>query len=232
MTAAPSPKRLPPPATPPPSIGQRMFRRFIAGVLFVLPAVVTIAVVYQIYLLVSHWIIEPVAMLIIPPRLENQYWQAIEAYITPPLSLLVVLGVLYLAGYLFQTRIRTWLNWLFSHVPGVSTIYKAILDVVYAYQGPEGLKKIDEVVLVPFPSDKARMAGYLMSRTKDAATGEELCCVYIPLSLFPPAGYTLIYRAEDIIVTDWDAADGWKILLSAGLTLPEQIPFQLNRTTD
>lgn len=205
---------------------QRMFRRFVGGVLFVLPAVITIAVVYQIFLIVHRWIIAPVTLFLIPANFEKDYllgWW----FVTPFISLFAVLGILYLAGYLFQTRLRSWLNWLFSNVPGVSTIYIAIMDVLYAYQGPDGLKKIDKVVLVPFPHERARAAGYLMSRSQDIETGDELYCVYIPLGLFPPSGYTLIYRREDVIITDWAATDGWKILLSAGLTLPEKLPFRV-----
>ncbi|HBN77373.1 MAG TPA: hypothetical protein DD473_16510 [Planctomycetaceae bacterium] len=205
---------------------QRMFRRLIGGVLFVMPAVITVAVVYQIFLMVHRWIIAPVTLFIIPRHFEDDYLNG-WWLVTPFISLFAVFGILYLAGYLFQTRLRNWLNWLFSNVPGISTIYVAIMDVLYAYQGPDGLKKIDKVVLVPFPHERARAAGYLMSRSQDIETGDELVCVYIPLCLFPPSGYTLIYRSEDVIITDWEATDGWKILLSAGLTLPEKLPYRM-----
>lgn len=211
------------------SLRQRMLRRLIAGVLFVLPALITILVIYQIFLMIQNWIIEPVAMVIVPPKFENKYWQTIDSFVAPLFSLVVVFGGLYLAGYLFQTRIRDWINWLFSHVPGVSTIYTAILDVLDSYRGPDGLKKIDKVVIVPFPTERARTAGYLMTETSDEETGEELVCVYIPLALFPPSGYTLVYPKEDVIMTEWDAAEGWKFLLSAGLTLPPAMPYQLRR---
>lgn len=212
--------------TPVLTMRQRIFRRFVGGFLLVMPAVITVAVVYQIFLLVHRWIIAPVTLFLIPKHFEDDYlngWWVV----TPFISLFAVFGILYLAGYLFQTRLRNWLNWLFSNVPGISTIYIAIMDVLYAYQGPDGLKKIDKVVLVPFPHERARAAGYLMSRAQDIETGDELFCVYIPLGLFPPSGYTLIYPSEDVIITDWAATDGWKILLSAGLTLPEKLPYQI-----
>ena len=215
-----------------PSPFQLVLRRVLSGVLFMLPAMLTLLVIYQIYLFLNRWIIAPVAMLIIPSGIENPYWTAVEKYVAAPLSLLAVFAFLYLMGYLFQTRLHRWVHWIFERIPGVSTLYKAINEVSQALQGPDGFKKIDTVVLVPFPSDQSRMVGYLMGESRDEATGEQLACVYVPLGIFPPSGYTLVMRADQITVTDWKATAPWKVLLSGGLTLPEVLPFHKPKIPD
>ena len=201
------------------------FRRMILGLLFVLPIVVTGLIVYQIYNLLNHWVIEPVALLITPIGSQNPYWKSVETYVTPPISLAAVLLFLYLMGYLFQTRINRWLDWIVDRIPGISILYRAIRDAAAAVHGPAGLKTIDKVVLVPFPHPGARATGYLMGESEDEATGRKLACVYIPIALFPPSGYTLVYWRDEITVTNWDSASPWKMLLTGGLTLPGKVPF-------
>jgi len=234
--ASPSDGETPPHLKTPASLMQRLLRRLIGGVLFILPIVITGFVIYQIYRLISEWVVGPLAALaiwiltrIVPKAYQTEEWQDLwqtaEYYLGPPVTLLGVILFLYLMGYVFQTRVNRWIDWLFQHIPGVSTIYRAIRDVSAAMQGPAGLKAIDTVVLVPFPHQHARMAGYLMGKSENAGGGEKLACVYIPIGVFPPSGYTLILPQEQVTVTDWNATEVWKMLLSGGLTLPPSVPY-------
>jgi uncharacterized membrane protein len=223
-------------AKPPPALGpggvrptvpplHRLVRRVVFGLLFVLPILLTVLAVYQIYSILNAWVIEPVAQLIMPAQVELPYWDAVERYVTPPITLLVVGLLLYLLGYVFQSRLNHWIDWIFEHIPGVSILYRAIRDASRAIQGPDGLKKIDTVVLVPFPHPGARATGYLMGESQDAVTGRPLACVYIPIALFPPSGYTLMFPRDEVTVTNWDSTAPWKLMISGGLTIPEKVPF-------
>ncbi len=185
----------------------------------------TVFVVYQIFSILNAWVIAPVAALIIPQDIEAPYWKKVQTYLAPVISLLAVLLMFYFLGYAFQTRLSRWVDWIFSSIPGVSIVYRAIRDASQAMQGPDGLKNIDKVVLVPFPHPAARATGFLMGESVDTKTGEALACVYIPIALFPPSGYTLIFLKEDVTLTGWDAATPWKLLLSGGLTAPAEAPF-------
>jgi uncharacterized membrane protein len=205
---------------------RRIVRRIVFGVLFVLPMVLTVFVVYQIYRYLNAWIIEPVASFVVPKGINDPLWIAIEKYITPPISLLTVLLLLYFLGYAFQSRLSRWVDWLFSSIPGVSMLYRAIRDASQAMQGPDGLKAIDTVVLVPFPHPGARATGFLMGESQDLQSGRPLACVYIPIALFPPSGYTLLFPRDEVIKTGWEPSSPWKLLLSGGLTVPSKVPFE------
>lgn len=207
-------------------------RRMILGLLFVLPIVLTVLVVYQIYKLLNQWVILPIAKLIVTPVVtdkffaENVYWKSVESYVTPPISLILVLLFLYLMGYVFQSRLNRWLDWIMERIPGISILYRAIRDASSAIHGPHGLKTIDKVVLVPFPHPGARATGFLMGESEDEKTGRKLACVYIPIALFPPSGYTLVFWYDDVTITNWDSASPWKMIISGGLTLPGKVPFR------
>ncbi len=209
---------------------QWFLRRIIFGILFAAPILLTLFVVYQIYLILNSWVIDPVASfiapLIVPKGIDDPYWTAVERYVTPPISLLTVLLIFYILGYAFQSRLSRWVDWGFSYIPGISVLYRAVRDASQAMQGPDGLKKIDTVVLVPFPHPNARATGFLMGECQDISTGKQLACVYVPIGLFPPSGYTLIFPREDVIATKWEATSPWKLLLSGGLTIPQKVPFE------
>lgn len=205
---------------------RNIVRRIVFGVLFVLPMVLTIFVVYQIYRYLNAWVIDPVASFVVPKGINDPYWIAIEKYLTPPISLLTVMLLLYFLGYAFQSKLSRWVDWIFSYIPGVSMLYRAIRDASQAMQGPDGLKAIDTVVLVPFPHPQARATGFLMGESQDQKTGKRLACVYVPIALFPPSGYTLLFPYDEVIKTGWEASSPWKLLLSGGLTLPSSVPFE------
>ncbi len=215
-----------PPATPKTSTVRSILRRIIFGILFVLPMLLTIFVVYQIYLILNVWVIEPVAALIVPKDIVDPLWISIEKYATPLISLLTVMSLLYFLGYAFQSKLSRWIDWFFGYIPGVSMLYRAIRDASQAMQGPDGLKTIDTVVLVPFPHPGARATGFLMGESQDINTGKPLACVYVPISLFPPSGYTLLFPRDDVVRTGWEASSPWKLLLSGGLTVPLKVPFE------
>jgi uncharacterized membrane protein len=207
------------------SMLRSILRRVVFGLLFILPIVLTGLIVYYVYITLNDWLIKPVATLIIPRETGIKNWDQIQSYVTTPITLVAVLLLLYFLGYAFQTRLNHWVDWIFSHIPGVSIVYRAIRDASLAMQGPDGLKAIDTVVLVPFPHPGARATGFLMGESEDATTGKPLVCVYIPLALFPPSGYTLVFPREEVTFTKWEPTSPWKLLLSGGLTVPKRIPF-------
>jgi uncharacterized membrane protein len=227
MTTVTDPPFVPPHLNKKPGVAplRRVVRRVVFGLLFVLPILLTVLVVYQIYLILHVWVIAPVALLIMPEHVELPYWKAVERYVTPPITLLVVGLLLYLLGYVFQSRLNHWIDWVFDRIPGISILYRAVRDASRAIQGPDGLKTIDTVVLVPFPHANVRATGYLMGESQDTLTGRPLVCVYIPIALFPPSGYTLVYPREEVTFTQWDSSAPWKLMISGGLTVPAKVPF-------
>jgi len=227
---ADSPSGFQSPASSLPIAGLRWFlRRIVFGILFAAPILLTLFVVSQTYSFLNFRVFDPVASfiapLIVPKGIYDSYWTTVEKYVTPPISLLTVLMIFYILGYAFQSRLSRWVDWGFSYIPGISVLYRAVRDASQAMQGPDGLKKIDTVVLVPFPHAGARATGFLMGECQDFNTGRQLACVYVPIGLFPPSGYTLIFPREDIIQTGWEATSPWKLLLTGGLTIPQRVPF-------
>ena len=124
---------------------QGFLRRIVFGILFAAPILLTLFVVYQIYLILNSWVIDPVASLIAPlivrKGIDDPYWTAVERYVTPAISLLTVLLIFYILGYAFQSRLSRWVDWGFSYIPGISVLYRAVRDASQAMKGPDGFKE-------------------------------------------------------------------------------------------
>lgn len=193
----------------------------LGGIVLVLPFAVMIGLVHYVYSLLNTYLVDPLLKLVLPKGLEDWY----VAYWGPWASLFGVLVFLFFMGLLFRTRFRNFVDWALGNVPGVRTLYSAVSDTAKALTGPPGLANVDTVVLVPFPQSEMRMAGYLMTKSEQP-NGRSLVAVYVPLVLFPPSGYTIVVPEEKIVYTDWPTKDVWKMLLSGGLTLPGEIPFE------
>jgi len=197
------------------------WRTILAGVALLFPFVVIAAIVHYVYFYVFEYFVKPIGQLFIDTGYGDDY----VYYWAPAISVVAVIVFLFLCGLLFRTRVRRLVDWAMGRIPGVATLYYALRDTGQALQGPPGIENVDTVVLVPFPHQNARMAGYLMSTAKQQGDGSLVACVYIPLVLFPPSGYTVMIPEEDIIYTDWETKEVWKLLLSGGLTLSPTIPF-------
>ncbi|QDT37984.1 DUF502 domain-containing protein [Stratiformator vulcanicus] len=198
-----------------------LVRTLMGGAAFILPIVVLLAIFQYIYFLINSYFIDPLLKLVLPKSAED----TALAYWAPLLSIVAAVAFLFLMGLLARLRLQKLMNWFFEKIPGISTLYTAIRDTVHAMTGRPGLADVDTVVLVPFPQPETRMAGYLMTKSKQP-DGSSLVAVYVPLVLFPPSGYTLILPEEKIVYTDWPTKDVWKLLMSGGLTLPPTIPYQ------
>jgi uncharacterized membrane protein len=201
-------------------------RTILGGVVLILPIVIICAIIWYVADLVNTWIVLPFTYAVLDNiPIQDKTWIAIQYYVAPIIAIAIALVLLFILGLVIQTRLRTLIDWTFGRVPGVSTVYGAIQDVVISMQGPKGLASVDTVVLVPFPHATSRMAAYLMAKTKDEASGESLVCVYVPIGLVPPSGYTMVMPEKDIVYTDWAPKEVWKLMLSGGLTLPAHMPY-------
>lgn len=109
-------------------------------------------------------------------------------------------------------------------------LYREVRDASQAMQGSDELKNIESVVLVPFPHADARATGFSMGECQDTQTGKPLACVYIPIGLSPPSGYTLIFPSEEVITTGREATSPWNLLLSGGLIISSKVPLESRNT--
>ena len=210
--------------------------RFIEGLLFVLPILVTFWLIHWLYSKLDQYVIEPIAVLVIwkaqflfHSAEELPYW--FKTFAAPLISLVLVLLAVYLFGVLAHTQFRKYVDRFLLKVPVVAQIYDAVRGVVKVFEKQEGKPMAYRMVLVPFPHTGMRLPAIVTSTCTDVATGKRLLCVYVPTTPVPASGFFLMLPEEEATELNWDVQQTMQAIISGGLTAPPLVTFYKQAAT-
>lgn len=196
-------------------------RYFLTGLVTVLPLVVTIWILYRVFLFIDNKltiIIEP----IIKPFKLSLLWP----WVGKGLALLAIFVLLFLVGLFVRNVIgRRFLVWgerLLYRVPIVRRIYPFIRQVSNALLGQKK-KFFQRVVLVEYPRKGVYSLGFV---TKEAVpeiakkAKQRLLTVFISTTPNPTSGIIILFPEEDIIPLEMSVEEGMKLIVSGGTVTP------------
>ena len=188
-------------------------RSFLAGLLVLLPVVVTVWIFYRFF----HWVdgfLKPIVA----------RYPIIDI---PGLGFLGVILIILLAGAVggnfFGRRIFRWVEGGLEKVPMVRTLYVAIKQTseVFLKQDRTVFK---EVVLVQYPRLGIYTIGLVTSTWRfKAADGREhdFVTVFLPTTPNPTSGFFVMVPRHEAIQSDLSIEDALKMIISAGAVVPE-----------
>lgn len=217
-----------------PSLGQRLQRLFLTGLLTLLPIWLTWVVVKFVFALLSDLsrpLVGPaLAELATTGSPTSLGWLA-EPWVQTAIALLATVGVILLSGWMARRvlgqRLLKWFEVLVARIPLASTIYgsaRKLLDILQTQ--PDGTQR---VVLIDFPHDKMKSVGFVTRVIRERGTGRELAAVYVPTTPNPTSGYLEIVPVELITPTDWTVDEAMAFIISGGAVSPDSIPFSTGR---
>ena len=204
ITAMPAPR--PPRENP----FRRVVRHFEgaigAGLLVILPLLITIWVIQFLFNLFD-------------PIFQELFLQYLPGPRIPGLGLLVMLALIYLAGW-FTThglgqRMIDYGHRALEFLPVVKAIYGPLRSAVQLMGNAED-RPYRGVVLVEFPREGAKSIGLITSQLGDFE-GEEMVAVYVPTTPVPSSGFLIVVPSKDVIPTDFSVDDAMKIIISGGI---------------
>jgi uncharacterized membrane protein len=209
---------------------EKFRRNILAGLLTVIPILVTIWVVWTVLdLLVGTG--RPFARG--AARAVRPYSpEAADLILAPAfqsaLALLIVLVGLYLLGALTNAvlgrRLVHFVHRMMESVPFVKTIYGATRTLIDSLQAPPTMGR-ERVVLIEFPNPEMRAVGFVTSTFRAADTGQEVAAVYVPTTPNPTSGYVEIVPTERLVWLDWTANEAMSFIVSGGAMAPNAIRF-------
>jgi uncharacterized membrane protein len=187
-------------------------RKFLTGLIILLPTVVTIYIFYRIFVSVDN-ILKPLVLRY--PFLD-----------IPGLGVLSVVLIILLtgifAGNFLGRKIIIWLETVVFRIPLFSRMYIAIkqLSEVFLKQERTVFKR---AILVQYPRAGIYVVAFVTStwRFKDE-TGEEksFINVFLPTTPNPTSGLFLMIPEEEAIPFDCTIEDALKLVISGGAVLP------------
>ncbi|MFC6687556.1 DUF502 domain-containing protein [Jhaorihella thermophila] len=207
-----------------PGVWARIRSSFLTGIVVIAPVGLTIWLIWT----VIGWI-DSFVLPFVPERLQP------ETYIGVNLrGVGVVIFVIFAVfigwiakGIIGRSLIRFAEN-LVNRMPVVRTIYsgiKQISETVFA----QTERNFEKACLVQYPRKGIWAIAFISTHAKGeivqkAETGGRLMSVFLPTTPNPTSGFLLFVPEEDVIVLDMSIEDAAKLVISAGLVYPDDLP--------
>ena len=211
------------------TLGHRLQRLFLTGLLTLLPLWLTWVVVKFVFVLLgdlSKPLVGPTLQGIAEGNPMTFGW-LVESWVQNAIALVATVAVILLVGWLTRRvigqRLLGWFEALVARIPLASTIYgsaRKLLDILQTK--PDGTQR---VVLIDFPHNEMKTLGFVTRVMREQGTGRELAAVYVPTTPNPTSGYLEIVPMEKITPTDWNVDQAMSFIISGGAVAPDTIPF-------
>lgn len=208
-----------------------MRKYFLTGLAILLPLVLTIVVIVFVVDLFTTPFVDVVKDFIYQFERTHPIIKSDEAIqiIARIISLILIIVLIFLLGviarWFFFRSILKFMNWIFSKIPFVKTIYKVTKDIASALFGGGGSKAFKRSVLVPFPSPHSFCVGFETGDVPEVcqkSVDKKLVPVFVPTAPHPISGYLLMMAEDDVKAIQMSNEEAVKFTVSCGMILPEQ----------
>ncbi len=203
-------------------------KRIIAGILLLMPFVVTFWIVFWLFKLLEGYVISPAAWLVVY-LLENQAGKTelpdwYVNYVAPIIGMIGVIVLLYFLGAFARSRLAGLIDKLLLHLPVIKSVHQSVIRIFQSLKGEE-LTRYKRVVLVSFPHPGMRVPAFVTSTCRDVATQKTILCVYVPTTPVPTSGYMILIPEEEVTELDWGLEETLQAVVSFGMTAPNHVRY-------
>lgn len=199
-------------------MGQRLRRYLVAGLLIWVPLGVTLLSIKFLVDLMDQ------TLLLLPQGLRPEQ---LVGFRIPGLGILltavVVVGTGLIVTNLFGQQLLEWGERLLDRIPLVRTIYASVKKLTQSIFSGSG-KSFRKVVLIEYPRKETWSLAFLTgdgAPEVNARMGRELVSVFVPTTPNPTSGFMLLVPRDEIIELDMPIDDGFKMIISVGVVVPE-----------
>ena len=214
---------LPPPdKAPTQSLFAWLRGRFFAGMVIAAPIAVTFLI---LQFLIGE--IDKRVVPLIPAALNPETYLK---YAVPGFGLIVLVVFLTILGGIATNLIGRSVisvgDRILSQVPIVRSLYSAFKQLVEVF-AKDNTDQFSEVVLIEYPKTGTWCLGFVSSPAKGeigATLGCEYLGVFVPTTPNPTSGFLMYVDSKEVIRLKMTVEEGAKMILSAGLVVPEFPP--------
>ncbi|MDD5596627.1 MAG: DUF502 domain-containing protein [Victivallaceae bacterium] len=196
--------------------------RFLAGILVLLPVLVTLWLAGFLYVKLTTWAVILVENFV--PDVDKLFWlkQAVRVG-TLLLIILVLLAIGEFMRYKFGRVLAGLTEWVLMKVPILRSVYITSRQIGEALWTPQG-NMFRQVVLIEYPRKGIYTLGFLTNENKgefelSARTGKNLLSIFVPTTPNPTSGFLLFMPREDCLFLDMKVSEGMKLVISGGVSM-------------
>ncbi len=217
-----------PPEKPRSTFGLRLRNYFLTGLIIAAPLSITIYITWTIIGWVDGWV---------KPWIPASYNpDNYLPFTVPGFGLIVAVVLLTLLGAatanLFGRTIVRYGELMLDRMPLVRSIYRGLKQIFETVLS-QSSGSFQKVGLIEYPRKGLWAIVFVAAETAGElavhAGGEDdqLYSVFLPTTPNPTSGYLLFVRKRDMIILDMTVEEAAKVVISAGLVLPERDAQQL-----
>ena len=208
-------------------LGRHLRKKFLTGMVVLLPLFITLWLLSALFNLVDGTITPWVRRILTLWGVESFAHPEVIEYLIPLIGVIVTVGLIYLTGVLstnvFGVRILEAFDRLMLRIPGVRTVYGGSRQLMEALS-PKGKRSFSEVVLVEYPRSGCYTMGFV---TREAVPplvpgqNEALAAVFLPTTPNPTSGWIVLVPHRELVRLPLTVEEGVKMVVSGGIVMPE-----------
>ena len=155
--------------------------------------------------------------------LLNLRWGVVSWPLVPFLvSLTILIALGFMATNVLGKRIIDWAEKTLLRIPVITTIYAGVKQVIDSFKSFNNMGNFKRVVYVDYPSEGARLIGFVTGQYYDHKLGEEMTSVVIPTAPNPMTGLIIVVPNTKLIESSLTLEEAMKMVVSAGLVVPKR----------
>jgi uncharacterized membrane protein len=194
------------------SLGVRLRRYWIAGLLVLAPTALTLWVVWKLFTFFDD---------ILGWQLRARGVSVVGLGFVLLNVLLLLLG--FIATNIVGKRLFTLWDRVMNRVPLINKIYATLRQIAELLLGASGAGAFGRVAIVEFPSAGTWGLGFVTSTVRGEVgekTGQALCSLFIPSAVNPTTGFLLVVPEQKVTYLDMTPEQAMKMIVSAGALVP------------
>lgn len=209
-------------------------KQLLAGLLILLPVVLTILIINFLFEFFTAPILTPAETFVfsIQKRFDLVLPLGFAIFLARLVALLAIVLLVFILGifarHFLLKRILQWGNQLLCRVPIIRGIYKILRDVFSALFSQDGRKQVfKEPVLVPFPDRSSYSLGFCTGDAPDECQKKAkdlLVSVFAPTAPHPISGFLFLVPKKEVRSIEITSEDAIKFIVSCGMILPQDKP--------
>jgi uncharacterized membrane protein len=188
--------------------GRSIRSSFLAGLVILVPALLTVWVIRFIFRLLDGWL-RPIEIKLLARHI-------------PGIGFLATLLLVYLLGLLVSNLAgRTLVRFaekLLLRLPLIGDVYGSSKQIMETVTNPEGVG-FKGVVTFEFPRPGVRAVGFV-TREMRSGEGEPLYALFMPHTPNPTTGYLLILPVDQTLPANLGVDEAVKMIVSGGVVTP------------
>ncbi len=199
----------------------RLRNYFLTGLIVVGPVSITIYIIWTVISFVDSWV-NPLLPAIWRPETYGLWVPGIGVVFA--IIILIIVGAF--VANLFGRSIIGFGEQLVGRMPVVRGVYGALKQIFETVLS-QSQTSFQKVGIIEYPRQGLYSIVFVSTETTGEIddrcnfTGDGLLSVFLPTTPNPTSGYLLFVPRKDVIILDMKVEDAAKMVISAGLVVPE-----------